>query len=176
MNVDKEDMEKKIVNEEVVEEEIVEEVLLDSTILKAKDDEINELNNRLMRLQADFINYKKRTDKEKESSILYGIESLVCEMLPVVDNFQRAMASEVDKEDNFYKGISLIEQQLVALLKNNSVEEIDSLGQNFDPNYHHAVIMEESETHDSGIVIEVLQKGYKLKDKVIRPSMVKVSK
>jgi len=72
-------------------------------LLKAKDNEIAELNNKLMRLQADFINYKKRSDKEKENSINYGIESVVIELLPIIDNFSRALNSEVDKEDSFLK-------------------------------------------------------------------------
>ena len=145
-------------------------------VLEAKDNEINELNNKLMRLQADFINYKKRSDKEKENSINYGIESVVIELLPIIDNFSRALNSEVDKEDSFFKGISMIEKQLEDMLKKLSVEEIESLGQPFDPNLHHAVIMEDSSEYEAGVVTEVLQIGYRLKEKVIRPSMVKVSK
>lgn len=165
---------KEVPLEEYEETKLEEDLVRDS--LKAKDEEIAELNNKLIRLQADFVNYRKRAEKEKENSILYGIESFACDLLPIIDNFQRAIDSEVDKESPFYKGISMIEQQLKELLKNNSIEEVQSLGQPFDPNFHHAVFMEESKDYDSGIIIEILQKGYQLKDKVIRPSMVKVSK
>lgn len=185
MNVENEDMEKKDLKEEDIKEIELEketnnqnddENKTKDDENKAKDDEIDELSSKIMRLQADFMNYKKRVEKEKESSIAYGIESIVCELLPIIDNFQRALGSETEVQDNFYKGVSLIEKQLLNLLKNNSVEEIESLGQAFDPNLHHAVFVEESKEHKPGVVIEVFQKGYKLKDKVIRPSMVKVSK
>lgn len=141
-----------------------------------KDKEIQELNNRLLRLQADFINYRKRAEKEKESSINYAIEPFVSSLLPIIDNFERALGSETDKEDNFYKGVEMIYDQLIKALKDNGVEEIVALDEDFDPNFHHAVFMEENEEYESGKITEVLQKGYKLKDKVIRPSMVKVAK
>ena len=144
--------------------------------LSKKEDEIAELNNKLIRLQADFMNYRKRAEKEKENSISYGIEAIVLELLPIVDNFQRALESELDKENSFYQGVKMIEQQLINLLNKNNVVEIESVGREFNPNYHHAVFMEESEEFDSGVVIEILQKGYSLKDKVIRPAMVKVAK
>ena len=171
MDINNEEVDEKEV--ETQEEEIdIEEI----EALAKKDIEINDLNNRLLRLQADFVNFRKRSEKEKENSISYGIESIVCDLLPIIDNFQRALDSEVDKEDSFFQGVMMIEQQLVSLLKNNSVEEIESLGQTFDTKYHHAVVMEDSDVYESGIVMGILQKGYKLKDKVIRPSMVKVSK
>lgn len=144
--------------------------------LSKKEDEIAELNNKLIRLQADFMNYRKRAEKEKENSISYGIEAIVLELLPIVDNFQRALESELDKENSFYQGVKMIEQQLINLLNKNNVVEIESVGREFNPNYHHAVFMEESEEFHSGVVIEILQKGYSLKDKVIRPAMVKVAK
>jgi len=143
--------------------------------LIVKEEKIAELNNQLLRLQADFINFRKRSEKEKESSIKYGVESFACDLLPVLDNFQRALNNE-NNEDAFYQGMKLIEQQLTNILNNYSITEIDCLGKEFDPNYHHAVVMEESADFQEGMVIEVLQKGYILNDKVIRPSMVKVSK
>lgn len=176
MYVDKEEMENEDLKDEKKVEEEIETNNQNNDSIKLKDNEINELNNKLMRLQADFVNFRKRSEKEKESSIAYGVECIVLDLLPIIDNFQRALSSETDVEDNFYKGISMIEKQLLDLLKNNSIEEIECLGQPFDPNMHHAVFVEESEEFDSGMVIEVLQKGYKLKDKVLRPSMVKVSK
>ena len=143
--------------------------------LKQSKKEINELNNKLLRLQADFINFRKRTEKEKESLYSYGIECFVVDLLPILDNFERALNTEMDKEDGFYQGIQMINNQIIGLLNKHSIEELDALGKPFDPNFHHAVAMEESKEYDSNVVIEVLQKGYLFKEKVIRPSMVKVS-
>ncbi|WFA09537.1 nucleotide exchange factor GrpE [Tissierella sp. Yu-01] len=180
MNANNEDLNEKNLKNNIDDEEsekvAEEENSPEDGILNAKEEEISDLKNKLVRLQADFVNYKKRTEKDKENSVIYGIESIIKDLLPIIDNFQRSIDSEVDKENNFYKGVSLIEQQLIELLRNNSVDEIDCLGKPFDPNFHHAVFMEESDEYESGIIIEVLQKGYLLKDKVIRPSMVKVSK
>ncbi len=172
---EKKDMEDQV--EEVDKREENEEIHDgDNDSILKKDEEISELNNKLMRLQADFINYKKRSEKERDNSIDYGFESMVCELLPIIDNFQRALGTVVDKEDNFYKGILMIEEQLINMLNKNNVGEIQALGSDFDPNFHHAVFMEESEEYQSGKVIEVLQKGYMYKEKVIRPAMVKVAK
>ena len=92
-----------------------------------------------------------------------------------MDNFERALDS-VEKEDGFYEGIKMIYEQIVKLLVDNGLKEIQCIGEVFDPNLHHAVFMEESEDSEEGTVLEVIQKGYMLKDKVIRPSMVKVAK
>lgn len=146
--------------------------------IESLEKEYEDLNSQFLRLQADFVNYRNRMNKEKESSIAYGTEIIVTELLPVIDNFNRALEAE-DKdsqENSFYQGIKMIEKQLIDALEKNSVVEIEALGMEFDPNYHHAVVMEESDEYDSNIVIEVLQKGYLLKEKVIRPAMVKVSK
>lgn len=173
---------KNTTNNETVEEKDINEV--DSTQEESKltqeeskqsIEEIEELNNKLLRLQADFINFRKRSEKEKESQYSYGIECFVLDLLPILDNFERALNTDINEEDGFYKGIKMINDQLVDLLKRYSIEEIDALNKSFDPNYHHAVVMEESKEHESNVVIEVLQKGYVLKEKVIRPSMVKVS-
>lgn len=145
-------------------------------ILLKKDEELEEINTKLLRLQADFSNYKKRTEKEKKTLVKDGIESIVCELLPVLDNFERAMESEEKKEDGFYKGIQMIQNQLIEVLEKQGIREIDSLNKPFDPNYHYAVTMEESEDWEEGIILGVLQKGYMLDDKVIRPSMVRVAK
>ncbi|MCQ4923759.1 nucleotide exchange factor GrpE [Tissierella carlieri] len=168
-------------NSEVIEEDICKEEIEETSkdleeALESKDKELEELNNKLLRLQADFINFRKRAEKEKESTISYALESFVCNLLPIIDNFQRAMESENDKENNFYKGIEMIYQQLMKALNENGVEQIKSLGESFDPNFHHAVFMEESDDYEEGKITEVLQNGYILKDRVIRPSMVKVAK
>ena len=144
-------------------------------IIFKKEEEFEELNSKLLRLQADFINYRKRTEKEKEGLVNYGIETIACGLLSILDNFERALDSEVDKEDSFYKGIEMIQNQLIELLKDNGIEEIYALNTPFDPNFHHAVLMEKSEDAEEGTIIGVLQKGYTLKGKVIRPSMVRVA-
>ncbi|MFY9213517.1 MAG: nucleotide exchange factor GrpE [Tissierellaceae bacterium] len=144
--------------------------------LSARESEIEELTSRLLRLQADYSNYKRRTEIEKKGSIDFGIETLAIELLPVIDNFERALDAEEDKESSFYQGITMIYQQLIDTLKKLGIEEIDALNNPFDPNSHNAVMVEESEEHEEGIVIGILQKGYQFKDKVIRPAMVKVSK
>lgn len=148
------------------------------TKLEEKIKELEELNDRFLRLQADFINYKKRVEKEKESIYAYASEELICQILPVIDNFERALDSVNDsqKDDSFYKGIEMVYKQLLDILKKNGLEEINAIGEKFDPNLHHGVAQEESSEHEEDTIIEVYQKGYKLKDKVIRPSMVKISK
>lgn len=144
--------------------------------LVAKNSEFEELNARYTRLQADFVNFRKRTEKEKESLYAYASEEIISQMLQVIDNFERALASMEDKENSFFKGMEMIYAQLVKVLSDNGLEEIKALGEKFDPNYHHAVVQEESKEHDEDTIIEVFQKGYKIKEKVIRPSMVKVAK
>lgn len=142
----------------------------------SNEKELEEANTRILRLQADFINFKRRTEREKAATINYALEGFICDLLPILDNFKIAMESEGDKDDRFYNGIDLIYKQLIDTLKDNDVKEIKALGEEFDPNYHHAVIMEESDKYKSGKIIEVLQTGYLLKEKVIRPAMVKVAK
>lgn len=144
-------------------------------LLEVKENEIADLENKLARLQADFQNYKKRSDREREQSVSYGVETVIVGLLPVVDNFQRAISTCEDKTNGFFQGVEMIEKQLLDLLSSNSVQEIPALGEKFDPNLHHAVSVMESDI-DPEIVIEVLQKGYILNDKVIRPAMVIVSK
>ena len=163
------DVEDEITKEVTVEEEYLEE---DGDLIK----EVEDLTVKLARLQADFVNFKKRSEKEKERSIAYGVESFVEDLLPILDNFQRALDSEADKESGFFKGVEMILNQLKTLLINKGIEELDDLGTDFDPNIHNAISMEESEEFEAGKVISVLQKGYKFKERVIRPSMVIVSK
>jgi molecular chaperone GrpE len=141
-----------------------------------QSDKLEELNNRYMRLQADFVNYKKRIEREKKSIYDYALEDIIMELLPVIDNFERALLSVEDEDDGFYKGMKMIYSQLIEVLNNSGLEEIHAVDEKFDPNYHHAVFQEESDEYDEGTVMEVFQKGYKLNDKVIRPSMVKVAK
>ena len=140
------------------------------------DTEIEELTLKLTRMQADYSNLKRRTEIEKKGSVDFGIETLAIELLPILDNFERALEVEKDKEASFYQGINMIYIQMVETLNKFGIEEIDAFNSIFDPNKHNAIMVEESEEHEEGIVLDILQKGYQFKDKVIRPSMVKVSK
>lgn len=162
---------------EVDEQEylINEEESAETAQIEKLQQEIEEMKALAQRTQADFMNYKKRVEKEKSELTVFANEKIVTEMLTIVDNFERALQSEKENSETaFYKGVALILKQLMDTLYKFGLEEIDALNQDFDPNFHHAVIQEEADEPDK--VIDVLQKGYKLKDKVIRASMVKVSK
>lgn len=145
-------------------------------LLEDKQKEIDEYKNRWLRAQADFDNYKKRMQREIQEINLYAGEQLVKDILPVIDNFERALDSEKDTNDGFYKGVKLIYQQIIDVLKKHEIQEIEALGKPFDPSYHEAVMMVESEEFKPDTVAEVLLKGYMYHSKVIRPSMVKVVK
>lgn len=166
-------------NLEATKEELIEDTEDNNDMNNEVDlKEYEELNNRYLRLQADFVNYKKRVEKEKESIYTYSKEGLIMDFLNVIDNFDRAFMTVEDekKEDNFYKGMEMVFKQFIDILNQNGLEEIEAINKEFDPIVHHAVMQEESDEHGENIIIDVFQKGYKLKDKVIRPSMVKVSK
>ena len=132
------------------------------------------LNTKYLRLMADFQNYKRRTEKEKGDIYAFANEKIVSELLNVIDNFERALDAGSDG-DSFVEGMNLIFKQLQGVLEKAGVVEIEALGQDFDPNFHHAVLTEDSAEYESGKVTAVLQKGYLLNNKVIRPSMVKVA-
>lgn len=163
------------IHDEAKDEEVqAEEVEAEESEVE-DENEIDENLNRLLRLQADFNNYKKRTEKEKESLVSFGVEKLACDLFPILDNLERALESQENKEDGFYQGVVMIYEQLISLLEKNSIEEIDALHKKFDPNFHYAVGMEVSEEYEEGTIINVLQKGYVQNDKVIRPTMVIVA-
>ena len=132
------------------------------------------LNVKYLRLMADFQNFKRRTEKEKSDIYAFANEKIVSELLNVIDNFERALALG-QEGDSFVEGMSLIFKQLQGVLEKAGVKEIEALGQEFDPNFHNAVMMEDTDEFESGKVSCVLQKGYTLNNKVIRPSMVKVA-
>lgn len=141
---------------------------------KMKIEKCKNLMDKFMRLQADFSNYKRRTETQKSEFVELGVKKIVNDLLPVIDNFERAMDSIGDK-DSTYDGIRMIKDQLTDVLKNEGIVEMKALGEEFDPMYHHAVLTEDSDEYESGYVIEVLQKGYLIDDKTLRPAMVKVS-
>lgn len=128
---------------------------------------------RYLRLMADFQNYKKRVEKEKRDLYSYANEKLMNELLAVVDNFERAL--DHDADEGFKEGIEMIFKQLQDVLEKSGLAEIPALGEEFDPNVHSAVMTEETEDYESGKVSGVMQKGYTLNGKVIRPTMVKVA-
>ena len=140
----------------------------------AKDPEEEALNAKYLRLMADFQNFKRRTEKEKNDIYAFANEKIVSELLNVIDNFERALAAATEG-DGFAEGMKLIFKQLQGVLEKSGVAEIEALGQDFDPNFHNAVMMEDSSEYESGKVTEVMQKGYMLNNKVVRPSMVKVA-
>ena len=134
-------------------------------------EEDNDL--RYLRLMADFQNYKRRVEKEKKDLYAYANENIMSDLLTVMDNFERAL--EHDADENFKEGIEMIFKQLQDALEKSGLAEIPALGEDFDPNVHNAVMAEETEDYESGKVSGVMQKGYTLNGKVIRPSMVKVA-
>ena len=131
-------------------------------------------SERYSRLFAEFQNYKRRTEKEKSDLYAYAGEKFAAGLLDVIDNFERAMDAKPEG-DKFADGMELILVQLKGVLEKNKVEEIKALGEPFDPNFHNAVMTEAVEGTESGIVTRVMQKGYMLNGKVIRPAMVAVS-
>ena len=160
---------------EIEEEEIVEDINEESKVEKLTK-QIDKLKNDYARAYADTENLKKRLMAEAEQTRKYRIQSFAKEVLPVLDNLERALASEVHESDeSFKKGIEMTYNMLVSALKNEGVEVIDCLNKPFDPNLEQAIMQEKAEDVESGIVIEVLQKGYVLKDRILRPAMVKVS-
>lgn len=138
----------------------------------------NELEQRILRLQADFDNYRKRTRNEKEELQKFAALNFIEQLLPIADNFERALASSKQTKDfdGLSKGIEMIYAQLFQLMEKEGIEEIQSVGEPFNPEFHQAVMQVESEEHEEGIVVEELQKGYLYHGRVIRPAMVKVSK
>ena len=177
-------MEKEEILEEKVETENKEEkkkVKKDKTKEKIEElqNEIASLKDKNMRVTAEMVNTLRRKDEESSRLMKYANESLILELLPVIDNFERALNSNAEVSSdvsNYQKGVSMIYNSLKNILEKFEVKEIEAIDKEFDPTFHQAVMQEEIEGKDSNIVIEVMQKGYTYKDKVIRPAMVKVSK
>ncbi|MCC8098193.1 MAG: nucleotide exchange factor GrpE [Eubacterium sp.] len=136
---------------------------------------VAELNDRLLRNLAEFDNYRKRTTAEKAAMYSAGAADAAEKLLPVLDNFERALSSEQDKENSLYKGVEMIFKQMNEAFKSIGITEIEAEGKTFDPNVHNAVMHIEDESLGENVVSQVLQKGYKINDKVIRPAMVQVA-
>ncbi|MCC3372772.1 nucleotide exchange factor GrpE [Cohnella sp. REN36] len=136
-----------------------------------------EHHQRLLRVQADYDNFRRRTQKEKEELAQYASLKLVTSLLPVLDNFGRALQTGGESTDiaAFAKGVEMINRQLWQVLESEGLKLMEPVGEPFDPEIHQAIMQVESDEHEDGTVVEVVQPGYWLKDKVIRPAMVKVS-
>ncbi len=143
----------------------------------AYKEQIAQLEDRVMRQMAEFENFRKRTEKEKQAMFETGAKSVVEKILPVVDNFERGLATvpEDKKEDPFVDGMNRIYKQFLTELENIGVKPIEAVGCEFDPNLHNAVMQVESEEYESGVVAQELQKGYTYRDSVVRHSMVAVT-
>ena len=150
----------------------------DAAALKAQVESLKaaleEKDNRVKRLQADFENFRRRTSKEREELANVVTQDLLKSMLPILDNFDRAMAAEQKDNESFQKGVEMIYTQLHETLKNAGLELINTAGQKFDPNFHQAVMRVENPDLEDDTIAQELQKGYIVKGRVIRPSMVQV--
>ena len=149
-----------------------------------KDEEIQQLKNNVqeeeekyLRLYAEFENYKRRIQKENQTMKAYKAQDVLNDILPTIDNIERALQIEGEDEQfkSLQKGVEMVYESLLNALKNNGLEKIEAEGQQFDPNIHQAVVQDDNPDYESGQVTQELQTGYKLKERVLRPSMVKVN-
>lgn len=163
--------------EETSDENVIEEI-------DPKDQKINELQQladeneeKYLRLYAEFENYKRRIQKENEINKTYQAQPVLTDILPAIDNIERALQIEGDDETfkSLQKGVQMVHESLINALKDNGLEVIKTEGEAFDPNIHQAVVQDDNPDFESGEITQELQKGYKLKDRVLRPSMVKVN-
>lgn len=191
-------MDRELNNEDVLEKEVTDEVKEDvaeeniseneneekkepakePTIeekLEEAEKKAKENYDKWLRQLAEFENFRKRSNAEKTGMYNSGVRDTVEKLLPVIDNFERAVEMAEDKESSTYKGVEMILKQFLEILISIGVEEIPALGEPFDPNFHSAIMHIDDESCDDNVIVEVFQKGYKHSDKVIRPSMVKVA-
>lgn len=168
-----ESTDKNIAKEEKKEKKKKEKADKKQDALKEK---IDELEDRVKRQMAEFENFRKRTEKEKTAMFETGAKSVIEKILPVVDNFERGLASvpEEEKGSGFAQGMEMIYKQLMTELENMEVKPIPAVGEEFNPDFHNAVMQVESEEYESGVIAQELQKGYTYRDSVVRHSMVAV--
>jgi molecular chaperone GrpE len=150
--------------------------------LKRVQREVAELNDKLLRRQADFENFRKRVERERTETYNHVVADLAAKLLPVVDNLRRALdseasieASESDEFRHFLSGVDLIQKQLSSLLETMGITVVASVGERFDPHIHEAVVTEETDAYEPDTVIQEIVRGYRLGDKLIRPALVKVA-
>ncbi len=149
------------------------DVTVENSEVETLKAQLAETESSFKRLRADFENFRRRSAKEKDEIGAVAKEEMLKSMLPLIDNFERAMAADKNS-DNFYQGISMIFNQFAEILKNQGLEQIQAKGQFFDPNFHQAVMRVQSDDLPEGTIAEVLQQGYQVNGRVIRPSMVQV--
>lgn len=176
----KQDEEIKVSMEEVAEQILDEgpsrEELLE--FLKQKEEEIARLNDRMLRMMADVDNMRKRLEREREDIICYGNEQLLRELLPVIDNLERALQHGESQSDPqaIKEGVELTLRNFLSVLEKFGCKPFDSVGMPFDPRYHEAVMQKESKEYPENTVIEEFQRGYMFRDRLLRPAMVVVAK
>ena len=147
--------------------------------IRQLEQEVEESKDQLLRKAADFENFRKRLAREKEESIKYANAALLSDVVPIIDDFERAIQSAADSKDfdAFHTGVSMIEQRMVGMLERNwGLKRFSANGEPFDPEKHEAIAVEETDQHDTEIVLEDYQKGYLLHDRVLRPAKVKVAR
>ncbi|TDM15581.1 nucleotide exchange factor GrpE [Macrococcus bovicus] len=177
--------EKNVQEETVPEEEVTAEAPVDTTPIDVDGDGLEQKvadleaalaasEEKYLRLYAEFDNYKKRTRTELETEKTYRSQAVLRDVIPTLDNIERALAQK-SEDETLIKGVQMVYDNLVSALKEHGLETIEAQDQPFDPNFHQAVMQEKDDSKESGIVLDELQKGYKLKERVLRPSMVKVN-
>ncbi len=173
-NVETENVETQEVETEIVDSEETSENVVDFENNKLQKD-FDDLEDKHKRLQAEYSNFMRRSKEEKDAIGILANEKIISDLLPVIDSMEMALKSFEDKDSTVYKGIELVQKNLSSTMTKYGVEEIEALDCEFDPNLHLAVMQESVDGVDANKVIDVMQKGYKLGKKILRPSMVKVS-
>ena len=160
---------------EVVEEKTPEELLQEK--IEKLEEEVKASEDKYLRLYAEFENFKRRKNQEIETNNIYKSQKVITEILPSLDNLERALQVDSDNEEvkALRKGVEMVYEGILNVLKTEGVEEVETENVQFDPNIHHAVMQGEESDKESGVILDTFQKGYKLKDRVIRPAMVKVN-
>lgn len=178
MDLEKEEVTESILeetDEAIAQEETVDE---EATGCETLQKEMDELNQRYLRLVADFDNFRKRTAQEKDELARYSVGKFITELLPMIDNFERALATVEKNEEvkNYLTGIEMVYKQLMETLTKEGLQVIQAEGEKFDPNMHEAIMQVDAEGVEEDTVVEDLRKGYIFKEKVLRPTMCKVSR
>lgn len=160
---------------EVVEEKTAEELLQEK--IEKIEEEVKASEDKYLRLYAEFENFKRRKNQEIETNNIYKSQKVITEILPSLDNLERALQVDSDNEEvkALRKGVEMVYEEMLNVLKTEGVEVVETENVQFDPNIHHAVMQGEESDKESGVILDTFQKGYKLKDRVIRPAMVKVN-
>lgn len=160
---------------EVVEEKTAEELLQEK--IEKLEEEVKASEDKYLRLYAEFENFKRRKNQEIETNNIYKSQKVITEILPSLDNLERALQVDSDNEEvkALRKGVEMVYEGILNALKAEGVEVVETENVQFDPNIHHAVMQGEESDKESGVILDTFQKGYKLKDRVIRPAMVKVN-